>query len=115
MHTRSKPTFVLLGNPLLSDSMFVCLDLGFAMLCALCGLVLVSPWGHLLCVVAFVPPRACFDVTTCKIHLCGVSVLDSHLSPLHAMFICLPCLLGATGLGFFASFASLHACLNTHA
>ena len=28
--------------------MFAFLDLGFAMLCALCGLVLVGHWGHLL-------------------------------------------------------------------
>ena len=27
--------------------MLACLDLGFAMLYALCGLVLVGPWGHL--------------------------------------------------------------------
>ena len=29
-------------------SMFACLDLGFAMLCALRGLVFVGLWGHLL-------------------------------------------------------------------
>ena len=87
--------------------MFVCLDLGFAMLCALCGLVLVSPWGHLLCVVAFVPPRACFDVTTCKIHLRSVGVLDTHCSLLHVLLMYLPCLLCATCLAFFAF---IHLC-----
>ena len=66
----------------------------------------------LVCVFAFVPTRACLDVTNCKIHLHGVGVLDSHLSPLRVMFICLPCLLGATR---FAFFTSLHACLHVHA
>ena len=61
----------------------------------------------LACVFAFVPARACLDVTTCEIHLHGVGVLDSHLSSLRAMFICLPCLVGATR---FAFFASLHLC-----
>ena len=60
--------------------------------------------GPLACVVTFVPPRACLDVTTCEIHLRGVGVLDSHLSPLRAMLICLPC---ATHLAFFSS---LHLC-----
>ena len=69
---------------------FFCLDLGYAMLCALYGLVLFNPWGHLLCVVAFVPPRACFDVTTCEIHLRSVCMLDTHRSPLHALLMCLP-------------------------
>ena len=65
---------------------------------------------HALCplwacarVVTSIPPRVFLDVTTYEIHLCGVSVLDSHLSPLHAMLICLPCLLCATCLAFFAS------------
>ena len=71
-------------------SMFGSLDLGFAMLCALCGLVLVDPQRPLACVVAFVPPRACLDVTTYEIDLCDVGVLDTHLSLLHAMLICLP-------------------------
>ena len=63
----------------------------------------------LACVFAFVPARACLDVTTCEIHLHGVGVLDSHLSSLRVMCICLPCLLGATR---FAFFASLHTCLH---
>ena len=87
--------------------MFAYLDLGFAMLYTICRLVLVGPWGHLLCVVAFVPLRACFDVTTCEIHLRGVDMLDTHLSLLHVMLMCLPCLLCATRLAFFAF---MHLC-----
>ena len=45
------------------------------------------------------------SVSIFEIHLHGVGVLDSHLSPLCAMLICLPCLLCDTHL---ASFASLH-------
>ena len=85
--------------------MFPCLDLGFAMLYALCGLVLVGLWGHLF--VWFAPFRACLDVTTCEIHLRGVGVLDTHLSLLSMMLICLPCLLCATHLAFFAF---MHLC-----
>ena len=72
------------------------------------------PWAC-ACVVAFVLPRVCLDVTTCEIHLRGVGVLDSHLSPPRAMLICLPCLLRATCLAFFASMLSLHAYLHIHA
>ena len=57
------------------------------------------------CAFASIPPRACLDVTTCEIQLCGVLVLDSHLSSFRAMFICLPCLLGAT---LWLSFLLLH-------
>ena len=71
--------------------------------------------GLLSFVVAFVPFRACFYVTTCEIHLRGVGVFDTHLSPLCVIFLCLPCLLGATRLAFFASFATSHACLHVHA
>ena len=67
----------------------------------------LSVYGSLAYVVASVIPRVCLDVITCEIHLCGVSVLDSHLSLLYEMFICLPCLLCATHLAFFAS---LHLC-----
>ena len=93
-------------------SMLASLDLGFAMLCALRGLMLVSPQGHLLCVVASIPPRACFDVTTCEIHLHGVGVLETHLFPLRVTLKCLPCLLCAVHLAFFASciFAHLPIC-----
>ena len=87
--------------------MFVCLDLGFAMLLCppwACACQSLKPFAY---VVAFVPPRVCLDVTTCEIHLRGVSVLDSHLSSLYAMLICLPCLLCATYLAFSAS---LHLC-----
>ena len=59
--------------------------------------------GPLACVVASIPPRACLDVTTCEIHLHGVGVPDTHLSPPHAMLTCLPCLLCATCLDLFAS------------
>ena len=61
----------------------------------------------LACVVASVPPRACLDVTNCEIHICGIGMLDSHLSLLHVMFIYLLCLLSATCLTFFTS---LHLC-----
>ena len=90
-------------------SMFTYLDLGFAM----------PPWacacrslGPLACVVTFVPSRACLDVTICEIQLYGVGVLDSQLSPLCVMLICLPCLLS---FGLFFFFASLHACLVVYA
>ena len=66
-------------------SMLASLDLGFAMLYALRRLVLINPQDHLLCVVAYIPPQACLGVTTCEIHLRGVGVLDSHLSPLRVM------------------------------
>ena len=57
--------------------------------------------------VTSVPPRACLDVTTCEIHLRVVGVLDTHLSSLRAMLICLSCLLCANNLAFFVS---LHLC-----
>ena len=89
-------------------SMFAYLDLDFAMLCAFCGLVLVGLLRPLACVVTYVPLVDHLDVTTCVIHLRGVGVLDTHVSLLHAMFICLPCLLCATRLAFFAS---SHLCI----
>ena len=55
--------------------------------------------------VASIPLVDCLDVTICEIHLRGVGVFVSHLSPLYAMLIFLSCLLCATRL---ASFASLH-------
>ena len=70
---------------------------------------------HALCplwacayVVASILSRACLEVITCGIHLRGVGVLDSHLSPLRAILIYLPYLLHATCLAFFAS---LHLCM----
>ena len=63
--------------------------------------------GPLACAVAFVLLVACLDMTACETHLHDVSVLSTHLSPLHAMLSCLPCLLYATYLAFFAS---LHSC-----
>ena len=59
--------------------------------------------GPFACVATSIPPRACLDVTTCEIHLCGIGVPDTHLSPLRAMLICLPYLFCATHLAFFAS------------
>ena len=50
---------------------------------------------------------ACLGVTICETHLLDVGVLDTHLSPLRAMMLCLPCLLCNTCLAFFAS---LHLC-----
>ena len=47
-------------------------------------------------------------VTTCEAHLHGVDVLDTHLSPLCAMLLCLPSLLCSTRLTFFSS---LHLCM----
>ena len=71
--------------------MFVYLDLDFAMLCALFGLVFFRVLGLLACVVAYVPLMVCLGVTTYETHLCDVGVLDTHLSPLHVMMLCLPC------------------------
>ena len=68
--------------------------------------------GPLACVVTFVHSRACLDVTICEIQLYGVGVLDSQLSPLCVMLICLPCLLS---FGLFFFFASLHPCLDVYA
>ena len=87
---------------LLASMLYVNVSLSRSKLChALC-----SSWAC-SCVVAFVSPRACSDVTTCKIHFHGVGVLDTHLSLLYVMLLCLSCLLCATHLVFFAS---LHLC-----
>ena len=75
---------------------------------------LCPPWAC-SCVVASVPPRVWLGVAACEILLHGVGALDSCLSSLCEMSICLPFLLCATRLAFFASFASLHACLHVHA
>ena len=68
----------------------------------------LCPLWACACVVTSILPRVCLDVTTCEIHPRGVGVLDSRLSPLREMLICLPCLLCATRLAFFAS---LHLCM----
>ena len=68
--------------------------------------LLCAPHGF-ACMVTSFPPRVHLDVTTCEIHLRGVGALDSHFSSLRPMLICLPCLLCATHLDFFAS---LHLC-----
>ena len=71
---------------------------------------LCPPWacacwslGPLACVVVPIPFVDCLGVTTCEIHLCGVGVLDTHLSPLHAMLLSLPCWFCVTHLAFFDS------------
>ena len=98
--------------------MFACLLLCYSHVCLsrsrLCH-VLCPLWicacqslRPLACVVAFTPLVDCLDVIICEIHLGGVGVLDSHLSLLRAMFICLPCLLCATHLAFYTY---LHLCM----
>jgi len=91
-------------------SMFPCLDLGFAMLYALCGLVLVGLWGHLF--VWFAPFRACLDVTTCEIHLRGVGVLDhTFLCSIRCCYACLVCFVILVWLCLlFYIFACLPTC-----
>ena len=98
------------GSFPLCMSMFVCLllcfisilaslDLGFALLCALHGLVLM--WSHLspLELVLLLPfVRYIFVVLVCLI----------YTFLFRAMLIYLPCLLCATLLAFFAS---LHLCM----
>ena len=86
----------------------VCLSI-FRLCHALC-----APWvcacrslRPLTCVVASVPLVARLDVTACETQLRDVGALDTHLSLLRAMMLCLPCLLCATCLAFFAS---LHLC-----
>jgi len=80
--------------------------------------VLCLPWvcacrplGPPAGVVASFPLMDYLGVTTCEIHLRGVGVLDTHLSSLHAMLLCLPCLLCATRLVFFAPF---HLCMFSY-
>ena len=70
------------------------------------GLCLSIFWANCLC--GFIHPSCgLLDATTCEIHLRGVGLLDTHISPLCAMLICLSGLLSATRLAFFAS---LHFC-----
>ena len=88
---------------LFASMLYVHVSLSRSRLChALC-----HPWAC-ACVITSVPPRICLDVTTCEIHLRGVSVLNSHLSPFYVMLIRLPCLLCTTCLAFFAS---MHLCM----
>ena len=58
------------------------------------------------CVVIFVLPKVCLDMTICEIHLWGVGVLVLQLSLLHAMLICLLCFLCATRLAILTSMLS---------
>ena len=91
---------------LLASMLYIYVCLSRSRLChALC-----PPWAcafqslkPLVYVVASVPLVVCLDVTACETHLHDVSVLDTHLSPLRAIMLCLPCLLCATRLAFFAS------------
>ena len=57
------------------------------------------------------PSCGLLDAITYEIHLCGVGVLKTHLSPLHAILVCLPCVLCATCLAFSTS---LHLCTLTY-
>ena len=94
---------------LLASMLYLHLSLSRSRLCpALC-----PPWACAY-VVASIPPRACFVVTICEIHLRGVGMLDIHLS--------LPCnvdILAMLALrhpfGFLCFLTSLHACLHVHA
>ena len=74
---------------------------------ALCPL-----WAY-ACVVTFVPPRVCLDVSMCGIHPRGVSVLDICLSPPSAMLLAMLAL--HHPFGFLCFLASLYACLHVHA
>ena len=86
---------------LLTSVLCVLVSLSRSRLChALCPL-----WAC-ACVVAFVLPRVCLDVTTFEIHIHGVVVLGIDLSLLRVMLICSPCLPCATRLAFFASMLS---------
>ena len=71
------------------------------------GLSLLVFRATCLCLAASVSLVACLDVTASETHLRDVGVLDAYLPPLHAMILCLPCLLCATHL---ALFVSLHLC-----
>jgi len=71
---------------------------------------LCLPWicacrslGPLACVVVPIPFVDCLGVITCEIHLCGIGVLDTHLSLLRAMLLCLPFWFCVTRLAFFDS------------
>ena len=59
--------------------------------------------GPLACVVASIPLVVCLDVIACETHLRDISVLDTHLSLLCAIMLCLPWLFCATCWAFFAS------------
>ena len=84
---------------------YVCL-LACCVLCPLWACACRS-LGPLVYVVTSVPPWACLDVSTCEIHLSGIGVLSTQLSLLYVVLLCLPNLLYATHLAFFAS---LHLC-----
>ena len=87
-------------------SMFACLDLGFAMLCALHGLMLVGLWGHLL---VWLHPSLLWIVWMWPLvrYTSMVLVCLMHTLSLLRALLCLPCLLCATHLAFIAS---LHLC-----
>ena len=88
---------------LLASILYLHVSLSRSRLChALCPLWVCA---H---VVTSIPPRDCLNVATYEIHLRGVGVLDSHLSSLRAMLICLHCLFCATHLAFLAFMHSFY-------
>ena len=93
---------------LLASMLYLHVRLFISRLChALCPL-----WAY-ACVVTFVPPRVCLDVSMCGIHPRGVSVLDICLSPPSAMLLAMLAL--HHPFGFLCFLASLYACLHVHA
>ena len=96
-------------------SMFACLDLHLAMLCTLCELMLVGPWGHLhvwlhlsLLGLVWMQPLVRYTsvVLVCLIHTSLSTLCKVDIFALLALF---------HPFGFFCLFASLHACLHVHA
>ena len=92
-------------------SLFACLDLRFAMLGALRGLVLVILWGHLLVLVCICPSYGLFGCNHLWEHIPMMLVCLMHTFSLLRVMLCLPCLLCATCLAFFTS---LHLCTLAH-
>ena len=86
-------SFMHIYDCLLASMLYLHVCLSRFRLChALC-----TPWvcacrhlRPLASVVASVPLVDCLDATIYEIHLCGVGVLDTHLSLLKAMLSCLP-------------------------
>ena len=83
--------------------MFTCLDLGFAMLGVLRGLVLVGLWGHLLVFGCIHSTCGLFRCNHLWEHIPVMLVCLLHTLSPHRAISCLPCLLCATHLAFFAS------------
>ena len=85
--------------------MLASLDLGFAMLCASSGLVLV--WLYPA------PSWLCLGVTTCETYPRAVGLLNAY--PFSALCDVVLALLAYAPIGFLCLCASLHACLHVHA